>query len=278
MSLGDFRHELLFDLSEGGLAIYGRLAALGRRSFPINFRLPGDDEPITARGEVAWTARNRTGIRFVDFSDAMRFHVKNWIATNLPAAPAYDDDYKMEWSSRALQSTRAIGEEKWRPNYLGKTAVVLAILAALFLFGLELSRIHWRSGSNAQTISASGAASHADAAESSGQALATQPSASTEPIITKVPPTAVPGAPVSSPTLVKGFVVQVGALKVRENVDHLSSSLKKNGFPVLVSKKSSDSLYRVLVGPYPDVSSAARARNGLKAHDIDGFIKPWTRE
>lgn len=278
VSLGDFSDELLFDLSEGGLAVYGRLTALGRRSFPITFRLPGDADPVATRGEIAWMSRNRTGIRFVDFSDAARFHIKHWIATKLPDVPSYAADYKVDWSRRVLQSTRTIREETWRPNYLGKMALLLGILAALLVFALGLSRFHWRSFSKSQPASAGNSAGQRDLTELSGQVLAAQPPASTEPEITKVPPAAAAAAAVSSPTLVQGFVVQVGALKLQRNVDTLSTSLKQNGFPVIVSKSPDDSLYRVMVGPFPDLSSAGRARNALKAHDIEGFVKPWTRE
>jgi hypothetical protein len=272
--VGDFGYELLFDLSEGGLAVYGRLAALGRRSFPIKFRLPGDDDPITTRGEIAWTARNRTGIRFVDFSDAARLHLKHWIATKLPPGPAYDDDYKIDWSKRVYQSS-AVRQEKWRPNYVGKAALVLGVSAALFLFGFELSRFHFKSRAKGEPASVNGGTPPADVTELSGQVLAAQPPANSASAEAS---TAAVSAQPSNATFTRGFLIQVGALKRQRNVDDLSSSLRQKGLPVIVSKNAADGIYRIVVGPYPDLSSAARVRNALKAQDIDGFITPWKRE
>jgi cell division septation protein DedD len=84
---------------------------------------------------------------------------------------------------------------------------------------------------------------------------------------------------VSSPaTSHSGFVLQVGALARERNADDLSSSLRQKGFPVIVSRSPTDALYRVVIGPYQDVSSAIRVRNQLKGQDIDGFVKPWTAE
>ncbi len=82
----------------------------------------------------------------------------------------------------------------------------------------------------------------------------------------------------SNSVLTRGFVLQVAALRRERNADDLSSSLKKKGFPVIVSTGPTDALYRVVVGPYPDVSSAIRVRNQLKAQDVDGFVRPWAAQ
>ena len=274
VSLGELNHELLFDLSEGGLAVYGRPAALGKRTFPIKFQLPGDDDPITTRGEIVWTARNRTGIRFVDFSDAARFHLKHWIATKLPPVPANADDYKIDWSKRVFKSRGTVRDEGWRPNYAGKVALVLGVSLVVFLLSLGLSRFHWKSGVKREP--ASDAALQPNATELSGQVLAAPPpamgNAASKPSALTAP------AAISKALFARGFVIQVGALTRQHNVDDLSSFLQQKGLPVIVSKSPDDSLYRVAVGPYPDLSAASHARNALKAQGINGFIKPWTRE
>jgi SPOR domain/PilZ domain len=276
VSVGDFSQELLFDLSEGGLSVYGRLASLGRRSFPIKFRLPGDENPITTRGEIAWTARNRTGVRFVNLPDASRFHLKYWMTTKLPAAAPYVGDYRSDWTDRVLHFSRTMPQGAWRPTYVVKAAVVLGILLTLSFVGLELSHSRSKSARNEPTGSDTTLAP-TNMPALSGQVLAAQPPGTPDVAPKAAPPDASSPA-TSNAGRARGFVIQVGALKSERNTDDLSNSLRQKGLPVMVSWSAADALYRVFVGPYPDISSAMRIRNQLKARDVEGFVKPWRHE
>ena len=278
VSLGDFGQELMFDLSEGGLSVYGRLASLGRRSFPVNFRLPGDENAITTRGEVAWTARNRTGVRFVDFPSFSRSRLRTWLATKLPPAPPYPADYKSGWIRRGSILGLADRALARLPNRLGKPALVLGLFLGAFLIGAGLGRFPWKAVHQDEPESGSDILPQTHVPEISDQVLAAQPPASAPSVSSPAPPQTVSPSVTATAALARGFVLQVGALKRGRNADDLSNFLKQRGFPVIVSKSPTDALYRVVVGPYPDISSAVRVKNDLKARDIEGFVRPWTPE
>jgi len=279
VSLGDFTQELLFDLSEGGLSVYGRLTSLGRRSFPVKFSLPGDDNAITTRGEIAWTARNRTGVRFVNFPDASRFHLRHWMAAKLPPATPYPDDYKIDWAKRLLQFRRTFGEAKQVSNHWRKAALSVGILLCVVLAGRELSHFRLRLVEKAESTGKASAPPQAHLPEISDQVLAAQPTASTAGIASKVVPSDTTETPViSGSSLRRGFVVQVGALKRERNADDLSSALKQKGLPVITYRSAEDALYHVAVGPFPEASSAIQMKNQLRTQGVDGFVKPWTAE
>jgi cell division septation protein DedD len=275
VSLGDFSQELLFDLSEGGLSVYGRLASLGRRNFPVKFRLPGDETPITTRGEVAWTARNRTGVKFVDLPQASRLQLKYWMATKLPAAPPYPADSKISSRRRMFRSSLTDPVAGWSANHLRKAALILPIVASVVLIGLAWSHARLKSAQEQKNKAEKASAGLLEAGEAATEdhVPSGQASAGTSVARNGVSPTAT-----SNSAATRGFVLQVAALGRERNAEDLSSSLKKKGFPVIVSRSPTDALYRVVVGPYPDVSSAIRVRNQLKAQDIDGFVRPWTAQ
>jgi len=278
VSLGDFSQELMFDLSEGGLSVYGRLASLGRRSFPVKFRLPGDENPITTRGEVAWTARNRTGVRFVDFPSFSRSRLRNWLATKLPPALPYPADYKSGWVRRASVLGLPDRALAWLPNRLGRPALVLGLFLGVFLIGAGLGHFPWRAVQKDRPESGTDILPQTHMPEISGQVLAAQPPTSAPSVPSQASPQTASPSVTATPALARGFVLQVGALKRGRNADDLSNFLKQRGFPVMVSKSPTDALYRVVVGPYPDISSAVRVKNDLKAWDVEGFVRPWTPE
>jgi cell division septation protein DedD len=270
VSLGDFGQELLFDLSEGGLSVYGRHSHFGRRGFPVSFRLPGDENPITALGEVAWAARNRTGVRFVDFPAAARSRLRNWMATKLSPVSAYPANYKAGWPKRVFRFMSAPHPDTSHANYFGKTALTIPVFVAILLIGLALNHSRAKSTQTPQ----------AHMSEIAGQVLAAQPSESAPNRSLQASQTGSSSAP-STPSLTHlrhGFVLQVGALKRERYADDLSNSLNQKGYPAAVSRTAADGLYRVVVGPYPDISTAVRVRTKLKAQNIDGFVKPWDAE
>jgi cell division septation protein DedD len=67
-------------------------------------------------------------------------------------------------------------------------------------------------------------------------------------------------------------------MKQERNADALSNSLKQRGFPVIVFRHTTDPFYRVVVGPYPDMSSAVRVKNELKAQNFEGIVRRWVPE
>ncbi|MBI4464481.1 MAG: SPOR domain-containing protein [Acidobacteria bacterium] len=91
------------------------------------------------------------------------------------------------------------------------------------------------------------------------------------------PPAQPPYAPeegVSSlPPPPPGILVQVSALTRREDAERLAALLKEKDLPAMVTSGANDSLFRVVVGPYPDEAAAQRVRTLLEQ---DGF-RPMIR-
>ena len=65
-------------------------------------------------------------------------------------------------------------------------------------------------------------------------------------------------------TKVAGLLLQVGAMKHRENADALAATLRNKSFPAFVSAREGDPFYRVDVGPYPDAKAARTVADELK--------------
>jgi len=64
--LDESKYSLLFDLSEGGLALEGFTAKNPQDVIALEFDLPEGNGCIAARAEVAWTSGSgyRSGLRF----------------------------------------------------------------------------------------------------------------------------------------------------------------------------------------------------------------------
>ena len=69
------------------------------------------------------------------------------------------------------------------------------------------------------------------------------------------------------------IVLQVAAMARKENADALIASLREKSFPAFVSKRDSDSLYRVDVGPYPDAENARVAAKELTSAGFGAAIE-----
>jgi septal ring-binding cell division protein DamX len=65
----------------------------------------------------------------------------------------------------------------------------------------------------------------------------------------------------SSPS---GFVLQVAAIKNENNAIALASQLAQKQFPAFVAQSPGSDLYRVLVGPYGDSDTTAKAEADLR--------------
>jgi cell division septation protein DedD len=80
------------------------------------------------------------------------------------------------------------------------------------------------------------------------------------------PPVAAAPAPVAAAT--SPSYLQVAAMK-RADADHMVSVLRDRGFPALVGESPKEGLFRVLVGPYKDISALVDAKAKLKAAGFD---------
>lgn len=307
VSLGPYSNELLFDLSEGGLSIYGRVPAPDRDGFRITLSLPGNPSPIQARGEIAWNSksRNRTGIRFTELSLNSRLQLQNWMSTNLPAAAPYKEYYDVEVTGRIDQLIEAIREGAFDSRLVKRSVMIAAILVSAFLSGLVLSDYHWRTSETLEASSEAAApprtevgpasSSQKESLEPSKPASLSKSLSLTSPAqpVHKPPTEAHPQpstspsssapAPIPAATLSRAtpnaapvqFVVQVGAMREKRNADALSASLQQKGFSVVRSRIAEDGIYRVAVGPYLDLRSANEAKRGLEAQNVPSFVTRW---
>jgi hypothetical protein len=259
VSLGTSRSDLLFDLSEGGLSVYGEAPKHGNKVFPIEFRLPGDFGAIKGRGEIAWSSksRNLTGVRFIGLSDNSRLQLRNWMVTRLPPAAPYVGDYEISRPSLVSQFAKTLGRGTERSDYPSRSILVISVLvSAIFLCALEGSRYYSKSVQN----------------EKREKTVAVMP----QPRVDE-PPTARDASPVSprisASSHVPGFVLQVGAMRQESNADALLNSLKQQGFPVIVFRSTTDRFYRVAVGPYHDMATVTRVKNELKVKNFESIVR-----
>jgi cell division septation protein DedD len=72
------------------------------------------------------------------------------------------------------------------------------------------------------------------------------------------------------------FALQVAAMREEENAQRLAEALRSKNFPVSVSKRNNEHLYKVIVGPYPDIPSVRSAEAALKKEGITPIPKRWT--
>jgi cell division septation protein DedD len=84
-------------------------------------------------------------------------------------------------------------------------------------------------------------------------------------------PTSRPGPSLGQPV----FGLQVGAMVQEGNANALAKSLRQINFPALVSKRSNDRFYRVVVGPYRGEDAALRAKNELEKRGFKAFRTEW---
>ena len=77
-----------------------------------------------------------------------------------------------------------------------------------------------------------------------------------------------------APRMTKGSVVlQISALTHESDALAMADALQQKHFPSFVVTPSTDSFYRVQVGPYPDEKSAEAARNALDRAGFKAIIK-----
>ncbi|MGA7624701.1 MAG: SPOR domain-containing protein [Candidatus Acidiferrales bacterium] len=75
----------------------------------------------------------------------------------------------------------------------------------------------------------------------------------------------------SQPLDNSAFVLQVGAMAHKDNADALAESLRKEHFPVFVSKPGTNHLYLVMVGPFHDTGTMAKVKEDLTKLHIDAI-------
>lgn len=303
--LDESKYSLLFDLCEGGLAIEGFAAQKPLEEFSVEFDLPEGSGCIQAKAEVVWTSESgyRTGFRFVDLANGHRQQLRTWIASGAPSAgsadapsagptlvedPVAEPLFPTETPAVSVESPQPKEPEKFQPvatlfpvaqastvarvdtdeapEALGESripsywaGIILAVVMSLAAF---LVGYFWRS-------------SHARSRPTQAAAAGTAPK-----IAPSLPAVVAPQPPVrDAPSIGEpGFVLQVAAMQNEGNADALSATLQKQNFSAFVFKRTSDHLYRVVVGPFPKKEAAAQKQRDLEAQGFKPLLKPWSPE
>lgn len=77
-----------------------------------------------------------------------------------------------------------------------------------------------------------------------------------------------------TPPVLSGYVVQVAAVTKPEDAEGLVNALKKKQYPAFaVNNTPSDKLFRVQVGPYPDIKDAEAIRARLVSDGYNPILK-----
>jgi cell division septation protein DedD len=301
VQLADGNRGIVLNLSESGCAmkVVGRLQDDSLP--PMRFQLSQSDPWIETKGRVTWvdSAKTTAGVEFIDLSFEKRIRIKKWISPSaqlslsakkntlagLLSDPAHSSSTlhsELGKNVREIEHRIAeFGSDRSR-QFIG----ALAVSAALFLLVSIFVVFHLR---NAATASRSTNTNQSDRAPATGVPAAANQTASSSANESKNASNAAPTAKsteggahntsvassqVSSPLPERvDFALQVGAMGHKENADALATSLRQLNFPVYVLEPESGGLYRVMVGPYPDVQLSTKAQNDLKAHNFDSIRK-----
>jgi cell division septation protein DedD len=99
--------------------------------------------------------------------------------------------------------------------------------------------------------------------------------ARTEAVAAPVPPAAAgtPSAESQAALAVRGLHLQVAALRVREDAQALSGTLRNKGYEVLLNEQARDGWYRVLIGPFPDERAAREMRDRLEKDGYKSILR-----
>lgn len=298
VSLNTSQRGLLSDLSERGMAVDAFLPETPNATIQLAFRLPDGGDTIEARGEVVWTNDSRrTGVRFVELADTTQQQLRQWLSVRVFRL-GEDDDPEEPFQEQAVQhpsdvppnltrpesasespeerklqlvpgpqprpnSERVSGTDHGLSRYhlrypLGLAVGTIVLCSAAVLLGYYLPNLVHAPKLNPTTPIA--------------EASATLPVKEFDASAGTVSETELgpePQAPIGS----AGFVLQVGAMRHRENADTLADKLREKSFPAFVVAREGDSFYRVDVGPYADAAYARSVKDELKGDGFDTVLE-----
>jgi septal ring-binding cell division protein DamX len=301
--LDESKYSLLFDLSEGGLAVEGFSARDPKRAISLEFDIPEGSCCIQARAEIVWMSDSgyRTGFRFLDLSDTSRQQLRDWISvTSAARIGAIENEVAEPTFSATAPETEArllgMEDKQAKGNVSESPAFPLQPpmkprlqkpfayddeefnsegsalhLASIFVAAVVMSSIafilgyYWRAGRPKPPVKPITTASQPFGRTPGIPMPSAPPQSSAQ---TAIPPM----LPLDNP----GFVLQVGAMGQEGNADVLSNELRKKNFSSFVFHRGTDPFYRVAVGPYKDQPTAIRIQKDLEQEGYKPILKPWS--
>jgi hypothetical protein len=299
--LGESKYSLLFDLSEGGLAVEGFSAQDASSAVCIEFDMPEGSCCIQAKAEIVWTSGSgyRTGFRFLDLPDTSRQQLRDWVSTTASARIDSLEGVAGPTFGTAVpeMGTPVLGREGKQakqhvpefPSFPLQPALKPRLqrpfadqdedfdsegsafhLVSIFVAAVVMSSIafilgyYWHAGRPRPPIKSVTAVVQPFERPASGPDPSV-PQSSAQAVIP-------PMLPLDNP----GFVLQVGAMGQEANADILSSELRKKNFSAFVFHRGTDPFYRVAVGPYTDQGAAMRIQNDLEQEGYKPILRPWS--
>lgn len=280
MDLGAENCGFLRDFSEGGLAITTLVPIEGEGPTEIRFRLD-DNTPIEVKCHLAWTDENGTevGIKCVGWPDKSYHLMRGWLSPGLPVGTLSKDVAHRVWpitgpergafARPALavpEQLAPVGAGQWemvpagplasipsrlrsvalpkRRRILGPVEIFFLLSTVFFTGGYFYSR-HAQFERAPQ--SRAGDVEPGSASPSSNAGRTFVPAGS--------------------------IVLELGTFKREEDALALGQTLQQNQFPAFVLAANGQHVYRVLMGPYPDVESAEESRRALARSGFKAIVK-----
>jgi SPOR domain/PilZ domain len=304
IQLGDGNGGTVLNINERGLALQTVRSLSDKRLRRMRFQFSRSQAWVETQGRIAWidASRSTAGVEFVDLSEEARNRIRHWIslvldsnnpielsqpvekvevveaevparnrlggvlpilqhrgterlaedrsehlivgnavedatpsAATFPARPSA----RPRANPRIGDRERSIATHK-RNRTIGLAAPMVLLLSAIFAFGYPLG------------------------GTSNPSHSVTKPGNS---VIGAARPLAARGW--ESPS----FVLQVGAMRHKDNADRLAELLRDRHFPASVSHGGTDPFYRVVVGPYHNVGAASKVKEELIKQDVDPILR-----
>ncbi len=99
------------------------------------------------------------------------------------------------------------------------------------------------------------------------------PQRPSSPQMAKASPPAPPKPQTSESPVLSGVMVQVAAVRKREDAEVLQEALRRKQYPVVITTGTSDRLYHVQIGPFADTKEAELTRSRLQGEGYSPILK-----
>jgi len=283
--LADGNDGVILNISEGGVALHAFSEIATDDLSDLRLQLSVEQPWIEVKGRVVWRSPSRktVGVQFVDLASSARERIKIWIsdideassskngAAGVDVAAASVSEDSLPQAANAATKTfgaplseqtvsqqprQNIRLEISGSNYDRghKRTVFITLVGSMLLLAVAYfvrPKIVGHRAAEDLGIGAAPANSSNSSDNSPAPALNNAPSSQ---------------APVheADGNSSSGFVLQVAAIKNENNAIALASQLAQKQFPAFVVNSPGSDLYRVLVGPYSDSDTTAKAEADLR--------------
>jgi hypothetical protein len=299
ISFGEENHGTVLDISEGGVAVHTD-AGLMRTHFPqMRLQFKSRDW-VEASGRIVWTSESKkvAGVQFVELDEETRDRIQKWIASAICCRELHEENVHVKdvnQTTRAQTVWEATNATPTHESQVGCAAFEsqdqnAADSVALFShepqYDLELMGDKPLSGFR-KTLKRAGLSVLGALLLSTlvfGHLGRTGNDRQSSEVATAVVPESPSNISENSefqtfdpqlPLAIPGFVLQAGAMAQKKNADALAESLQRSMFPAFVFRHGAGRLYRVVVGPYSDASSALKVKEQLKQQGIETIRAKW---